>query len=305
MYNQYIGRSGKTYNVTEERINGGGEGNIYSVLGEPDIVAKIYKEDRRTKDREDKLIVMMRHSLPNVTWPKDVVYDQQGCFMGYIMDRLVNTKNLNYIYDTEIEKLTLRHRILIAYNLCAVIDSIHALGQVCGDLNPQNICVNVDLNSSNACRITLVDSDSYHIIDNNMTYRCEVGLSNYIAPELQNKLGNQYNLKTAPLPTYTKETDLFAMAVHIFALLMNGCHPFSCAQMTSDQEESVVLPQPIDNIKSGFFPFAQKKEGITIPLYAPAFESLPYVLQNLFIKTFLEGYYEPSKRATAKEWMEG
>ena len=96
---------------------------------------------------------------------------------------------------------------------------------------------------------------------------------------------------------------------------MNGCHPFACAKennvKVSDiaqiQEtsfrDSVVAPQPIENIKNGFFPFFDKKDGITTPIYAPAFQYLPEEIQVLFIRTFVEGYEDPSKRVTEDEWI--
>ena len=129
----------------------------------------------------------------------------------------------------------------------------------------------------------LVDADSYHYVTEEKVYRCEVGLADYMAPEIQKKLGNGRTLRNAPLPTYTKQTDLFALAVHVFCLLMNGCHPFACAkeenvinsniqQLQSDfAMQSVVAPQPIDNIKNGFFPFYEKRPGIVTPVYAPEF----------------------------------
>ena len=163
--------------------------------------------------------------------------------------------------------------------------------------------------------MTLVDADSYHFSTEEKTYRCEVGLADYLAPEIQKKVSGGVTLRNAPLPTFTKETDLFALAVHVFCLLMNGCHPFACAkrmngtventmsQMTSSsQRESVVAPQPIENIKDGYFPFYDSRENVTIPIYAPPLSSLPQELRTLFIRTFKDGYEDSTKRATAEEW---
>ena len=119
-----------------------------------------------------------------------------------------------------------------------------------------------------SARVTLVDTDSYHITDSasSRVYRCEVGLPEYLPREIQEKMKNGQTLATASLPTFSKYSDLFALAVHIFALLMNGCHPFACARNNktnigplSQSQPSVVVPQPIDNIVNGFFPFHTKK----------------------------------------------
>ena len=252
--------------------------------------------------------------LQQITWPQDVIYDK-NVFAGYVMPKLKKASSLTELYSAE--KYDLRFRLMAAINLCAAIDTVHEMGQVCGDLNPQNICVNLDKNDrQNGFKVTLVDTDSYHFSANGNTYRCEVGLGDFIAPELQNKMTDGLDLKSVPLPSYTRQTDLFALAVHIFYLLMNGCHPFACAkdinpevsnivQMTAGvRGNSIVTPQPVENIKNGFFPFYEEREGIMIPMYAPAFDSLPHQIRVLFIRSFVDGYGEPSKRVTALEWQQ-
>ena len=319
---KYQGVSGKVYFVGD-KIAGGGEGTIYKLQKDDAHVAKIYKPDKRSSEREEKLLCMIQtkltaDQLEEVTWPQDVIYDKEG-FVGYIMPKLEKTESLTSIYSSGTDnEFDLRNRILAAINLCCAVKTIHDMGQVCGDLNPQNICVNLDMSDqSKKFHITLVDTDSYHFTSQGNTYRCEVGLGDYIAPELQKKMSGGLSLKSLPLPTYTKETDLFALAVHIFALLMNGCHPFACAKdkngtiehtmeqmVSSNVRDSVVAPQPIENIKDGFFPFYEKRPGITYPIYAPSFDALPAELQKLFVRTFVDGHADPSKRVEAKEWID-
>lgn len=314
----YQGLSGRNYDVDDRAMAKGGEGSIHIIQGRGHQVAKVFKPEKRNAQREEKLRNMVQERLTDeqlqqIAWPQDVIYNQSG-FAGYIMLKLSNTSSLTEIYSTG--KYDLRFRLMAAINLCAAVDTVHEMGQVCGDLNPQNICVNLDTNDrQNGFKITLVDTDSYHFMANGRTYRCEVGLGDYIAPELQKKLTNGLDLKSVPLPSYTKETDLFALAVHIFYLLMNGCHPFACAketnvydhtleQMTSEGgKESVVAPQPIENIKNGVFPFSGNWPGITTPVYAPDFASLPPEIRNLFICTFVDGYRDPSKRVSALKWQ--
>ena len=87
--------------------------------------------------------------LKCVTWPKDVLYDQDG-FVGYVMQRVKNISSLSELYSNN--KYDLRTRLIAAYNLCAAIDTIHSAGQVCGDLNPRNICINLDQNDADNFR---------------------------------------------------------------------------------------------------------------------------------------------------------
>ncbi len=305
----YTGKNGKVYTVIEPAIGKGGEGSVYSITGMPDYVLKVFKIDKRTETRHRKLLTMITTALSpsamqQITWPVDVVY-QGNQFVGYVMPAIKNNEDLNVMYSDKYI-CTLSEKITIAKNLCAAINAVHNAGQVCGDLNPKNIGVDPQ-----SARVTLVDTDSYHITDANgsRVYRCEVGLPEYLPREIQEKMKNGQTLATAPLPTFSKYSDLFALAVHIFALLMNGCHPFACASNNktnigplSHSQPSVAVPQPIDNIVTGFFPFYTKKSGFTTPRYAPEFSSLPSHIQDLFVRTFVKGHSDPTQRPDTVEW---
>lgn len=319
---KYHGLSGKIYDVEEKKLASGGEGSIHNICQSSTQVAKIFKKERRSSMREEKLCHMVQtrlnaEQLEDVTWPQDVIYDQTG-FCGYIMPKVNKVKSITAIYSSSGKNYDLRYRIRAAINLCQAVQTVHKMGQVCGDLNPQNICINLDSQDrKNILHITLVDTDSYHFTSEGKIYRCEVGLADYIAPELQKKMTGGSTLRSAPLPTYTKETDLFALAVHIFTLLMNGCHPFACAKEVNNtyentmaqmddsfRKDSVVAPQPIENIKNGFFPFYEKRTGITYPMYAPSLDSLPVNIRKLFVQTFVEGFDNPKRRVDTKKWIE-
>lgn len=309
---QYRGASGKIYTIDPEPIAKGGEGTIHAIEDEEDIVAKVYKKEKRTKRRKEKLSQMIKYQLTEiqrrqVTWPLDVISDDGG-FVGYVMPRLYSAHDFTMVCGADIMTLNLEDRLFIAYNICAAVDTVHSFGQVCGDLNPQNICVNMDTKDpAGAFIVTLVDTDSYHIVDGKMMYRCEVGQTNYLPPELQRRLYKGESLSSMPLPTYSKETDRFALAVHLFSLFMNGCHPFACAldmETAQDMEESVEIPPPSDNIRMGFSPFFHHKKGVTYPAYAPNLESLPESFRNYFTRTFVEGHDDPAARTSAREWME-
>lgn len=302
---QYQGMSGQIYILKDQRLAGGGEGNIFEIVHSPHLVAKVFKADKRNTERENKIRMMVRQGasmtpLKQIAWPLDAIYDANG-FAGYVMVKIENAKSLTHIYTSD--EYDLRYRLLVATNLCIAVDEIHSIGQVCGDLNPQNICVNINKNDrENGFKITLVDTDSYHFMTAEKIYRCEVGLAEYLAPEIQNKLIAGRTLRNAPLPTYTQSTDLFAMAIHIFCLLMNGCHPFACA--VAKNGASDVAPQPAENIKKGYFPFYDHCDHMTAPLYAPDFAFLPTELQRLFVQTFVEGYQHPARRVSAATWIQ-
>lgn len=296
----YKGYKGRDYILSDKTLAKGGEGEIIEVMNEPDCVAKIYHPEKRTEARHLKLRAMVMfppapETKEQVTWPLDILYDR-GSFIGYIMMKLSGPIELNLMY-TDRYRTTWKNYIRIAKNLCVAVHAVHAAGHICGDLNPLNIAVD-----PMSGRVTLVDTDSYHIFDRNngRIYRCEVGQSDYVPKELQEKMKQGYTLQNAPLPTYSMKTDDFALAIHIFATLMNGCHPFACAILPG--QVSVVQPQPKDNIYRGIFPFLNPEPGIVIPIYAPPITILPVKLQELFYRAFVLGCEEPRHRPTAVEW---
>ena len=306
----YESKSGIRYTINDSHLAKGGEGYIHSIIGKPNLVAKILLENKRTETKHRKILTMLANgisddALNQVAWPTDVLY-LSGHFVGYVMPAIRNCEDLNVIYSDKY-KSTLSERITIAKNICAAINSVHNANQVCGDLNPKNIVVNPKTGG-----VYLVDTDSFHITDyksNNRIYRCEAGLPEYLPREVQEKMSNGNRLDKAPLPTFTKYSDLFALAVHIFALLMNGCHPFAYAKGTYNNigrlsygKESVPDPSPQRSICEGFFPFYMKRDGITIPIYAPPFDSLPKNIRELFVRAFIDGHNDKTKRPTAVEW---
>ena len=303
----FKGKSGASYKIIEPAIGKGGEGSIYKIDGMPNFVLKVFSDSKRTEEIEKKLLAMLEIPLFNntidVVWPKDVVYENEK-FAGYVMPKISNYKHLNMVYVSSRNKYD-RNRtiknIAVAQNLCVAINSIHNAEQICGDFNPTNIAVNLRTGM-----VTLVDTDSYHITkrngNQNLIYRCKVGIPEYLAPEIHEKMKKYKRLDTAPLPTFTRQTDLFALAIHIFALLMNGHHPFTCAVDLSKNCVSLPVPQPIENIRNGFFPFYMNRRGFTIPKYAPDFNQLPEKIRKLFIRAFVDGHKNPQVRPDAAEW---
>lgn len=290
---EYKGLSGKSYRIQNAPFAGGGEGDVYDVVGAPGYVAKVYKPDKRTTERERKLSVMVSNKpsvMEQYAWPLDVLYEN-GQFIGYIMPKINGKEKLRniYVYDKRKGKPWSLF-IAIAKNLSAAVHNVHEIHQVVGDLNPENILVN-----PNDGMVTLVDTDSYHISDSSRTYRCGVGMPEFVAPELQG-----IHFPSAPLPTFTPESDRFALAVLIFALLMNGAHPFSCKVISGSSSKF----QPIDNMQNGkcaFFPDS-RSSNMDIPRYAPDLSSLPDNIQKLFRRAFVAGHSTPSLRPSAEEW---
>ena len=94
------------------------------------------------------------------------------------MKKLTNSIPVNRLYMEEYKKsCTYDKRVFIAKNICAAVHSVHIAGQVVGNLNPKNVCVNPDTGM-----VTLVDTNSYHITDpkTGEVHGCEEGLPEYL-----------------------------------------------------------------------------------------------------------------------------
>ena len=296
------GLSGKTYQLAEKPFSSGGEGDIYSITSMPGGVVKVYHADRITQELEEKLLVMCkrppsREIFAQIAWPVDLAYDLNGAFQGFVMLRLNITDELSAIYAYPPKKnISYKAKVIIAQNICAVISEIHRAGFVFGDFNPKNI--GIDLNT---CRVAFLDTDSYHIVDGTRTYRCKVCLDGYVAPELLKKC-EPYKTDAyarTPLPTFTKETDNFALAIHIFRLLMNGYTPFNGIR----ESESISTASPGTGnqaIKRDSYCFkpGNKPQSVAVP----PLSALPSEIADLFTRAFMYGRIDPTQRPTALEW---
>lgn len=280
--------------MTDNRKRGG-EGCVYRVKGHPKLVAKVYHPANTTEKKRRKLETMLA-SPPSrffgssaLAWPRDLLFNEAGQFTGFTMaaakegsDELCafthKTRRTRHHPQT-----TRRTFYRIAINLCHALESVHELGHVVGDFNPNNIM----------CRengaVTLIDTDSFNIQQKStfVVYPCEVGMNDYIAPEIQNK--NRREI------AWTKEHDYFALAVHLFQILLENRHPFSATPRSGVAPAEYACKL----IAQGTYPHVRnsetKHDAIT--------DILPERIRAAFRKTFLEGFRDPSKRLTPKDWI--
>ncbi len=272
------------YTLSTAPFAKGGEGSIYDVIGMPNLVAKIYHPQGRTETKEQKLSAMIASpplsATNQIAWPLDIVYDVQGNFLGFVMNRVGSFTKIDslYSYDKR-SNLDFSFYLAVAKNLCAAVGAVHNSGHVCGDLNPANICVD-----PKTALVTLVDTDSYQIKNaKGEYYVCPVCRPEYVPAEVHKIMDNHSSLRGLTFPAFSTYTDYFAIAVHLFALIMNGAHPYSCVVTGNASASSFSI---IPNIEKGIFPFVKNRHSLTAPKYAPRFDSLPLNLQNLFIASF-------------------
>ena len=298
------------YTLEKTHIGSGGEGEVYAARG-TNQVAKIYREGFLTAELEGKLRIMIDNPpkesvLSQVAWPLDLVYGERGQCLGFIMPRLNITHELGEIYKyPPALSLTTRQKMNIAQNICVVISEVHKAGYVFGDFNPRNI--GIDINTG---LVSFLDTDTYHVQDlaNRRTHRCNVCAPGYAAPELldrvsdyvaENPTASKNAYATTPLPTFTKETDNFALAIHIFKLLMNGYTPFGGILETAvvSQASPGVGDTAVRRDNYCFKPGFKHQSVAIMPL-----ETLPQEVAELFTRAFINGKRDPKQRPDAVEW---
>ena len=311
---KFTGINNATYVLEKTPLASGGEGDVYLVTNIMESVAKIYKPEVLSLELANKLRYMVDNPpsktvMNQVAWPKDVVFNVAGEFSGFVMPKLQIDASLSDVYKYPPASgfpITMRNKITIAQNICVVINEIHVAGYIFGDFNP----LNTGLNTTNG-RVSFLDTDTYHVRnEDGVTFRCNVCAPGYCAPELlgkvsafiaNNPLASQSGYAQTPLPTFTKETDNFALAIHIFKLLMNGYTPFGgiidtiAASQASPGVGDSAVRRDSYCFKPGF-----KHQSVAIPALA----SLPDEIANLFDMAFVRGRAFPEKRPSAATWYE-
>jgi DNA-binding helix-hairpin-helix protein with protein kinase domain len=90
--------------LKDEPFAKGGEGCIYDVVGDNELVAKIYHPAGRTSSRYEKIKVMLEHppketARSQTAWPVDVLYDTAGSFIGFLMPRIKKVTKIDILYS--------------------------------------------------------------------------------------------------------------------------------------------------------------------------------------------------------------
>ena len=307
------GSSGAVYTLGK-KIKQGGEGITYEAVGAPNKIIKLYRSDKLStadfREREAKISVMLcnppaaQSNRPFVAWPTDLLRNN-GIFVGFVMPRADSVGNLkSATRPDEIPKhypnYTWRYGVIIARNLATAVGLVHNCGAVVGDLNHNNILVD------SHGYITLIDTDSFTINDRRTgaVYKTKVALPEIVAPELQ---GLNWSDESS---VFTRESDCFSLAVHIFGLLCNNGHPFSCIWTGNNSSVSSCDDRQVRNIITGRCAYVSNPNPHTRPQRnIPSMDMFPGYIRDLFDRAF--SYNEANAksssvikaRPSAAEWL--
>jgi formylglycine-generating enzyme required for sulfatase activity/serine/threonine protein kinase len=284
---------------TGRQIGRGGESAIFRVKGQSDHLVKIYHTPHIAV-YERKLTWMLAHAPDDPTtdlghtslaWPLDVLYDEQGAFVGYLMPFIYDAVTVLKVFNPRLRSQALpgfdrRYLHRTARNLAAAVEALHARDYVIGDLHESNVMV------TPAALVTLIDTDSFQVEAEGQLYPCIVGKPEYTPPELQGK-----SLRQAKR---TPEQDHFALGVLIFQLLMAGNHPFRGRWLGNSDPPSLE-----EKIHWGLFPYEPEPSGlIAPPPTGLGLNALHPDVADLIRRCFVDGHRQPGARPTSAEWKQ-
>ena len=271
-----------------ELIGRGGEGYVheledFSRSNELDsssrTVVKILKEDLRA-GKEDKIEAMIKNKpdiqevdaedFPPIAWPTASVTTPSGEFLGFEMP-YVDYENSVTIYEyADSDEYPQRDADLTeiyrtGLNLAAMVHNVHESNHAIGDFNHKNIRVKNGY-------IALLDCDSYHI-------RASSG---------EKYQGNTFEPRYAPPEELTdsirgvQSGDNFCLGIHIFQILMQGCHPYVPSNDSWTPENADNIEQWIKHPEFSF-PYLDDQDDIKAPpALKERYEDFPKEIKELF-----------------------
>jgi serine/threonine protein kinase/rRNA-processing protein FCF1 len=269
-----------------KRIGDGGEGLIYTTS--TDLVAKIYKKDRLTKQKEAKIKLMLSKQIQHegICYPAAALYNNNKEFAGYLMPR-ASGKELASSYflpkqyiEKEFPNWKRKETVKLCLTILKKIKFLHDRNIILGDINPGNILV------VSPEEIYFVDTDSYQIEG----FPCPVGMTNFTAPEIINKNYSDY--------LRTLGNEHFAVATLLFMIMLPGKPPYS-HQGGGDGKENILS-------MDFSYPFGEKsnKKAPEGP-WRFIWSHLPRKLKEAFYNTFArEGAHNnEDNRLSVDKWI--
>lgn len=274
----------------------GGEAAVFGVIGYPRVVVKMYHSDvlrKRGTALKSKLGAMMalaaapnfdQSLLHRLAWPRLLAFDESRAWRGYAMQRAPGVR-MNVLahamaYKEHFPGLDRQRLITYLIDLLGTVAGLHRAGIYIGDYNLANF-----LCDPKGDAVMLIDCDSWQLTHAGKTFRCAVAAADMLPPELH---GKELGKLDRNLPS-----ELFALAILVFKVLMLGRHPY----------DVVGGEGPVANIQKGYFPYGIGGGGIPKGPWYNIWSHLPHKVKEQFIRTFRDGAADPHNRTSVAEWI--
>ena len=288
------GIDGSAYRLGRE-VGKGGQGAVWALDGNVNLVAKFYHKGFTDEDIA-KLSAMCRlrsDALTSVAaWPIALLKGaKSGKPQGILMRKISGYQAVHQLYGMKSRLRTFPEAqfpflLHTAINTARAFATIHAAGQVIGDVNHSNLMI------SQTATAALIDCDSFQITDGTTVFRCPVGVPEFTPPELQ---GTNFASQAR-----SAQHDIFGLSILIFYLLFLGRHPFM-GMYDPKNDEMVALDQAIGRYA---FPYAldPRSPEVKLPLFVPRLADYPSSVTDLFKQAFTREATTKGRPA-ASQWV--
>lgn len=209
-------------------IGRGGEGTVYEV--NENTVAKVYDNKHLTQNRKEKLELLISSSLniKKVCLPNALLFNEKKEFAGYTMpkipkDYLTFSKSVLQLGSPSVQKVLNNWNRESLARLCsklaATFKKVHEENLLIGDINANNILI--DIKDNQGSSFVIVDTDSFQV----GPYPSPVGTPVFTSPEI-------YKRENTQNPRYgnflrTLKDEEYAIASLLFQIIMLGQPPFA------------------------------------------------------------------------------
>lgn len=277
-----------------KKISKGSEGTVYKVIQSGKCV-KIFHSSEIAKEKEDKITFMTGVSSlkkhANLSWPQECIYDSSENFIGYVMNCAPEGSTpLTSYFNARMYELDTHLLVHCAMNLVRTCLDLHKEGITICDFNPNNFLI------SKKGECFFVDTDNFQFrTTGNREYKPAVACSMYQNKDLQELLSDGMSSGMSlskivpgfPYGSFNRKTDIWAVCVLVFQILMNGTHPFTGKY----DGENISLEV---NIYHDYAPYFGKGNSYDIAADKPSISVMSKELQNFFYNIFF-GNFEPEK----------
>lgn len=287
--------AGELVQLAETAFAQGGEAAVHAVPSYPGVVVKLYHPQvlrKRDDALRGKIEAMVSDPFlakfkqhPGVAWPRFSVFDECNQWRGYAMRKAegVRMSVLAHAMAYREHFPNLDRPALTGYllNMVSTLRELHAAGVMVGDYNPANF-----LCRPGSTAVTLIDCDSWQVNAAGKIFHCPVAAPDMLPPELLGK-----ELSTVLRST---ESELFALAILVFKVMMLGRHPF----------DVIGGENPVANIRKGYFAYGLGGGGIPKGPWFNIWSHLPYKLKEQLVRTFKDGTRNLDERTSVTEWVD-
>ena len=275
-----------------DEVARGGEGVIYRFAKNPHVLIKVCKPETLA-DPEKRTVFRSRlaamcaltdcREADFLAWPLMPVLDSHGGAIGFVMRKCTGRTLRALLAPMQVKRFfpgwNRIHVTQVALNFLDAVRMLARHGVLVNDFNPGNFLVD------RTGTVRLIDCDSFQIpVDGAGPLMTRIFTPEFCAPELLLQPGNFDKPRTP-------EQVRFSLAVIIYMLLMSGLHPYArCGG-----------GDPSDNLKSGKCPLI-KSCGVRMPVsWYKSVSWLTPGLKDCFIRMFVDGFADPSKRPLLEE----